>query len=227
MAYRIEFGLQPSSYFYAEFLIRDRNSGLPMPLAGVKHLMVGRRHHGMDYGWGCSLISPVSSPSSGCVLASDDTGEVQYPAPGVLALAIPAKRFWWGGVRHSSLGFELYAIPDNPDFTSILATGTLSFGDRAMPARITLDVYPLYPNALVAYLTPTQFLRALATTVTNSIATLQEAIPTNPDDPNRVILDTSRDARPGGAFETLIAITLALTTDQLATVRALAATLPA
>lgn len=247
MAYQIEFGLRPGAYFYAEFLITDKNTGNPVPLTDVAHQMVGRRDGFEDCVWGCYLppyvlpppdspIVPIPPPPAGYpaspvapdfgrgwVLASEAGGEIKHLAPGVLAIAIPARRFWFGGERWRTLRFDLFAIPPDPDFTTLLASGTISFGDRTMPApRIQLDVYPLYPS--VGQLPASQYLRALSAVVPNGRATLESLIPANPDDPQRIILENTQTVPPNGALESMVATLLALSPGIVAQIRQTALT---
>ena len=230
MSYSIEFGQDVGSAFYAEFLIVDRNDGTPVSGDGIDHRFVVK---GWREDYGCW-------ERYGYTIASNANGLITAPAPGVLAVAIPPSRFfgstdpdtgvWLGGfeTRRRSLHFMLQAVPANPDFTSTLATGTISFGDRSMPSpRIQLGVYPLYPNSLTQVLTPSQWLRALSLTVPNGRAQLDALISSSPDDANRIIYDTSRDVPFGGAFEAMAAALLGLAPATVATIRVLAATLSA
>lgn len=131
MAYEIEFAADRGSMFYAEIVMENILTGEAMPGDGsdIRLNVLGWRE---DYG---------DFNRYGYAVASKANGLITEPEPGLLVINVPQSRFfgitdattgiWMGGfeTQRRSLRFALTVVPTNADFTSTLATGTISFGD--------------------------------------------------------------------------------------------------
>lgn len=160
MSYFIEFAKNHRDGFYEEFVIINKNNGSVLRGDGIDHRLIISREY-FDYGSRNCYAQTIASNANGLITA---------PEPGVVAVAIPPRLLrgfcdpyveagFWGFGHHQHqqvLHFALLAVPADPDFTKVLATGTISFGGRLMPCpRIQLGAYPLYPNSATAVPTAT------------------------------------------------------------------------
>ena len=238
MAYFIEFGQDQASAFHAEFVIRNASDRSLVSPGGIDHQFRIRSGWFRDYGETNNVY---------LIVASTSNGRITTPAPGLVVVAIPPSSFqsyaWsdygWVLPSRRTLKFDLVAVPADPDFTSTLATGTISFGDRMMPCpRVKQGALPLYPNVIATVgpgalngLVPSgsglrsSYLEASEQVAPGSVVNLATSIPADPRNPVALAWADAFVA-PGNPLDMFNRTTNALSQTQAAQIFAIATTLP-